>query len=623
MRAWTSIFALLSASISALVIGAPVAHAADCTPTVTNSGSTYYVTFYTTSYCYWTIPQGVTSLTYIAVGGGGGGGGARAASSYPNLGGGGGGGGGKVITGSLSVSPGAFMGVTVGTGGSAGAASSDGGNGGTTQLDYGSPYIYNATGGNGGAGSNGNFDEWNLSGDGGASGSGNAGGTNRWDGGGGGGGAGGGGWDGIDIGGQGGTGGAGGAGVASSISGTSTYYGAGGGGGGTPHTNSNETDGYGGAGGSNTGGSGGGGPGNAPTSGLANTGAGGGGGGWRSGSSDADRAGAAGSSGVVILQFTKTAASISSFSISSSAGSDLRYKTGDVVSVQAIFTEAVVITGSPRIQIQGLSSKYATYASGSNSNTITFSYTVASGDSDPDGISFTAGTLALNGGTIKDRSLIPATYSNGAIATAPSHRIDAVLPTISTSNAISIAENTTAVVTLAASETSTWTITGGADQARFSLETATGVLTITSRDFETPQSQAGTNTYVVNLRATDLAGNNSSGLVLSLTITNVDENPVLGSLVLGGNPAKGSSVSITISVDIASKVTFFFNGKRVAGCLKVATTGTAPSLTATCQWKPTVQGRGSLTATAIANAGGLSTNSSALSTFVLRRATTR
>jgi hypothetical protein len=360
-----------------------------------------------------------------------------------------------------------------------------------------------------------------------------------------------------------------------------------------------------------------------PTSGTANTGAGGGGGGWRSTNSDAQRAGAAGSAGVIILQFTKTAASISSFSISSNAGSDLRYKIGDVVSVQAIFTETVIVTGSPRIQIQGLSSKYATYASGSNSTTLTFSYTVAAGDSDPDGISFTAGSLSLNGGTIRDVGQIDATYSNGAITTAASHRIDGVVPTISTANTISIAENTTSVLTLAASETVTWAISGGADQVRFTVETSTGVLTITARDFETPQSQAGTNTYVVNLVATDLAGNASTALVLSVTITNVNEYPVLGTLSLNAIPAKGNAVTLTISVDIASTVTFSFNGKRVAGCINRATTGTAPSLTATCTWKPAVQGKGSLVAVAKANVGGYVTTSAELSTYVLRRSGNR
>ena len=63
----------------------------------------------------WTVPDGVTSIEYLVVGGGGGGG-----NGYDN-GGGGGGGGGMVLTGTLSVTPGSILNITVGDGGLGGA----------------------------------------------------------------------------------------------------------------------------------------------------------------------------------------------------------------------------------------------------------------------------------------------------------------------------------------------------------------------------------------------------------------------------------------------------------------------------------------------------------------------
>jgi hypothetical protein len=63
----------------------------------------------------WTVPTGVTSIEYLVVGGGGGGG-----NGYDN-GGGGGGGGGMVLTGTLSVTPGSILNITVGDGGLGGA----------------------------------------------------------------------------------------------------------------------------------------------------------------------------------------------------------------------------------------------------------------------------------------------------------------------------------------------------------------------------------------------------------------------------------------------------------------------------------------------------------------------
>ena len=63
----------------------------------------------------WTVPTGVTSIEYLIVGGGGGGG-----NGYDN-GGGGGGGGGMVLTGTLLVTPGSILNITVGDGGLGGA----------------------------------------------------------------------------------------------------------------------------------------------------------------------------------------------------------------------------------------------------------------------------------------------------------------------------------------------------------------------------------------------------------------------------------------------------------------------------------------------------------------------
>lgn len=53
---------------------------------------------------------------------------------------------------------------------------------------------------------------------------------------------------------------------------------------------------------------------------------------------------------------------------------------------------------------------------------------------------------------------------------------------------------------------------------------------------------------------------------------------------------KGMLESITANVNIPGKVRFFIDGKRIPGCLNVSTTGIAPNLTATCNWKPAVKG---------------------------------
>src|SRR5436190_11869341 len=88
------------------------------------------------------------------------------------------------------------------------------------------------------------------------------------------------------------------------------------------------------------------------------------------------------------------------------------YTTGDTIHVTIQFSESVTVTGTPRLQLEtGATDEFANYVSGSGTNTLTFDYTVVSGDasSDPDYTS--TGALTLNGGTIKDAAGNSATLT--------------------------------------------------------------------------------------------------------------------------------------------------------------------------------------------------------------------
>lgn len=54
---------------------------------------------------------------------------------------------------------------------------------------------------------------------------------------------------------------------------------------------------------------------------------------------------------------------------------------------------------------------------------------------------------------------------------------------------------------------------------------------------------------------------------------------------------KGTNITITAQVNQAGLVTFFWNGKRISGCIKKSATTSA-----TCQWKPNVTGNWLVTA---------------------------
>jgi hypothetical protein len=403
--------------------------------TTTYSGNIRYVKFIATLGCQWLFPSSVTSIDYLIVGGGGGGGGSA------DNGGGGGGAGGKAVTAtSVSIPTNSVASIRIGMGGGGGAANANGSAGGATTLVI-NGTSYDAQGGSGGTGApSGGSGQTGLSGGGGGNGS-YSGGAQNWDGGGGGAGAGAAGATATDIAGTGATGGAGGSGIQSAISSNSSqWYGSGGGGGGTSPSNvapASQTNGFGGLGG-NSGVGGNGGIVSATktqaTAGADDTGAGGGGAGW--GYTGISRTGGSGANGIIFIKFTLDLASISSISVTSSSGLDSVYRSDEIITVSVLFTQKVYVTGTPRIPIQGLTSKYLNYASGLDTTTITFTYQPVTGDQDLNGFEILANSLALNGGTIKDSSGQDVTLTHSAITAQLINAIDASL-TASTSISIS------------------------------------------------------------------------------------------------------------------------------------------------------------------------------------------
>jgi ELWxxDGT repeat protein len=105
------------------------------------------------------------------------------------------------------------------------------------------------------------------------------------------------------------------------------------------------------------------------------------------------------------------------------------YVAGQNLNFVVQFSETVVVTGTPRLQLTiGGTTRYATYVSGTGTATLLFRYTVLSGDSDMDGIAV-GSPVDLNGGTIRDSA------GNDAVLTFPPPDtsgvlVDAVAPTV-------------------------------------------------------------------------------------------------------------------------------------------------------------------------------------------------
>uniref|UniRef100_UPI0034DE10C4 Ig-like domain-containing protein n=1 Tax=Candidatus Thiodubiliella endoseptemdiera TaxID=2738886 RepID=UPI0034DE10C4 len=129
-----------------------------------------------------------------------------------------------------------------------------------------------------------------------------------------------------------------------------------------------------------------------------------------------------------------TAPTVSSVVFTSNPGADKTYKAGDTVEITVTISENTTVTDSPRIAL--LSGKYATYASGSGSDKLIFTYTVATGDTDANGLAIVANALNLNGGTLTDTAGNTAVITHAAVADNAEHMVDTTLPTLIISNNI-------------------------------------------------------------------------------------------------------------------------------------------------------------------------------------------
>jgi len=87
---------------------------------------------------------------------------------------------------------------------------------------------------------------------------------------------------------------------------------------------------------------------------------------------------------------------------------DAVYTDGETLGFDVTYDESVTVDtsgGTPEITLDvdgDGDTEPATYVSGSGSDTLTFEYTVQTGDNDQDGIAFDSTSIALNGGTIRD-----------------------------------------------------------------------------------------------------------------------------------------------------------------------------------------------------------------------------
>jgi len=258
------------------------------------------------------------------------------------------------------------------------------------------------------------------------------------------------------------------------------------------------------------------------------------------------------------------------------------YKPTQALTFSVATSETVTVTGTPRLALTiGSTTRYANYASGSNTRTLLFTYTVATSlnDIDSDGIAVST-TLDLNSGTIVDlatNAMSSLTFSAPTLTSV----LVAQPPAAPTIDSITASSGQISIAFTAGA-------TNGAAITNYEYSTNNGVNWTTRSPVATtsPLTVSGLSngtTYSVRLRAINSAGTSDSSTAVSATPTAV---------VVGG----GSNISTTYGT-AASSSQFTATGGTSPYTFTLSSTPTGVSIS-----------NGVVTASATTNAGTYTQN---------------
>lgn len=144
-----------------------------------------------------------------------------------------------------------------------------------------------------------------------------------------------------------------------------------------------------------------------------------------------------------LLTLDTVAPTVSTISIATATGISNSYlNAGDVVSVTVPFSEAVTVTGTPTLDLViGSTTVQAAYATGTGTNSLTFTYAILANQTDTDGISIPANALKQVGtSTIKDATGNDAVLTNDEVTANSSYKVDTTAPTAATITSITFTD---------------------------------------------------------------------------------------------------------------------------------------------------------------------------------------
>tara|TARA_R110002096_G_scaffold147220_11_gene306938 strand:+ start:6505 stop:13509 length:7005 start_codon:yes stop_codon:yes gene_type:complete len=180
---------------------------------------------------------------------------------------------------------------------------------------------------------------------------------------------------------------------------------------------------------------------------------------------------------------------------------------------------------------------------------------LTSADVSSDAASYSLATFSSVVGTFDNVVGLPSGYEVEYTATGVNLVKSNQAPTITSSDTVNFAENGVGtVIDVQSTDTEgstegaglTYTISGGADSARFDIDANTGVLTFKSApDFEAPSDANTDNDYLVQITVTD-DGGLTDVQDLTVSVTNLDEAPSITSGATANFAENGTGTVIDV-----------------------------------------------------------------------------
>ncbi|MBW8684592.1 Ig-like domain-containing protein [Chitinophaga rhizophila] len=243
-------------------------------------------------------------------------------------------------------------------------------------------------------------------------------------------------------------------------------------------------------------------------------------------------------SNTLTVRYDATAPVVSAVSVPANG----YYKAGQTLGFTVTFNEDITLNstgGNPSLGVViGTSTVQAAYTGTSGTNGLNFSYTVANGDQDMNGIA--VGTLTLNGATIRDAATNNANLNLNGVGTTTGVFVNTTHPTVTVSTNAAATTNTTFTATITFSEA----VTG------FAVTDIT-VTNATLSSFQT------TDNITFNVVVTPTAEGNVTLNVPADVAVNIGDN---------GNQASNTlSVGYDITAPVVTAVSVPANGYYKAG----------------------------------------------------------